>query len=70
MFIHTVEWSESRTIGDVPETFRVRAYGTKSGWVVFERLETDIWWTEVPTTEQHLERIRHLLERSGDSDSV
>jgi hypothetical protein len=70
MLIHTFEWSESRTIGDAPETFRVRAYGTERGWVVFERPETEIWWTEVPTTETHLERIRHLLERSNDSDSV
>jgi hypothetical protein len=70
MFIRTVEWSESRTIGDALEMFRVRAYGTERGWVVFERPEMEIWWTEVPTTETHLERIHQLLERSSDSDNV
>ena len=70
MVLHTVEWIEYRTIGNAPEEFRVRAYGTDIGWVVFERPESEIWWTEVPTTDTHLEKIRKTLGRSSDSNDV
>jgi hypothetical protein len=56
--------------GNVREKFRVRAYGTDSGWVVFERPESEIWWTEVPTTDEHLRRIRQSLEGDDDSGDV
>ena len=66
MFLHTVEWTECRKVSDVRKTFRLRAYGRDVGWVVFERPESEVWWTEVETTEAHLRKIRQQLQHDVD----
>jgi hypothetical protein len=70
MLAHAVEWVEFRAVGTAQGKFHVRAYATDVGWIVFERPELEIRWTEVPTTDVHLIMIRDKTEGTNESNEI